>query len=59
MESKEFKVIPEEMKGKIVEDLAITKFAVVIKFSDGTYLDIYLDKSAKILKTSTNKLEPS
>lgn len=57
METNEFKVTPEKLKGKIVEDFAITNDAVVIKFTDGTFLDIYLDESGKTLKTSTNKLE--
>ena len=57
MESNYFKVIPEKLKGKSVEDVAITTNAVVIKFTDGTFLDIYLDKSAQTLKTSTNKLD--
>lgn len=57
METNKFKVTPEKLKGKTVEDLAITTDAVVIKFTDGTFLDIYLDESGKTLKTSTNKLE--
>jgi hypothetical protein len=57
METNDFKVTPEKLKGKTVEDLAITTNAVVIKFTDGTFLDIYLDKYAQTLKTSTNKLE--
>ncbi|WP_179863084.1 hypothetical protein [Bacillus toyonensis] len=57
METNKFKVTPEKLKDKTVEDLAITTNAVVIKFTDGTFLDIYLDESGKILKTSTNKLE--
>lgn len=57
METNNFKVIPEKPKGKTVVDVAITTSAVVIKFSDSTFLDIYLDKSSQTLKTSTNKLE--
>lgn len=57
MKTNEFKVTPEKLKGKTVEGLAITTDAVVIKFTDGTFLDIYLDESGKTLKTSTNKLE--
>ncbi|WP_197276373.1 hypothetical protein [Bacillus sp. JCM 19034] len=57
METNKFKVVPEELKGKTVDDIVITNSAVVIKFNDGTFLDVYLDKSAKELKTSTNKLE--
>lgn len=53
----DFKVTPEKLKGKIVSDVTVTINAVVIKFTDSTYLDIYLDNSAQILKTSTNKLE--
>ncbi|WOD64833.1 hypothetical protein NQZ71_23190 (plasmid) [Niallia taxi] len=57
METNKFKVISEKLKGMTVADVAITTNAVVIKFSDGTYLDIYLDKATQTLKTSTNKLE--
>ncbi|WP_100371689.1 hypothetical protein [Bacillus sp. FJAT-45037] len=57
MEANEFNVVPEKLVGKIVEDIAVTDLAVVIKLSDNTYLDIYLDHSVKKLKTSTNKLE--
>jgi len=57
METNKFKVTPEKLKDKTVEDLAITTNAVVIKFTDGTFLDIYLDEFGKTLKTSTNKLE--
>ncbi|MGD6942849.1 hypothetical protein ACQCT6_12515 [Cytobacillus gottheilii] len=57
METKNFKVISEKLKGMTVIDVAITTNAVVIKFSDGTFLDIYLDKTGQTLKTSTNKLE--
>ena len=52
-----FEVTADKLKGKTVEDVAITTNAVVMKFTDGTYLDVYLDKSAQTLKTSTNKLE--
>lgn len=57
MEINEFKVTPEKLKGKTVSDIAITSKAVVIKFADNTYLDIYMDMSAQSLKTSTNKLD--
>jgi len=57
METDHFKVTAEKLKGKTVEDVAITTNAVVMKFTDGTYLDVYLDKSAQTLKTSTNMLE--
>ncbi|MFC4321462.1 hypothetical protein [Litchfieldia salsa] len=52
-----FKVIPNDLKGKQVEDVAITTTAVVIKFTDGTFFDIYHDQTKQTLKTSTNKLE--
>lgn len=52
-----FDVEPQKLKGKTVEDIAITPKAVVIKFTDGTFLDIYLDPPAQTLKTSTNKLD--
>ncbi|WP_168157252.1 hypothetical protein [Sporosarcina ureilytica] len=51
-----YTVSPEKLKGLTVEDVAITPSAVVIKFTDGTFLDIYLD-STQTLKTSTNKLD--
>lgn len=57
MDTNRFKVTPEGLKGKIVEEVAIVPTAVVIKFTDGTFLDIYLDESGQSLKTSTNKLE--
>ena len=57
METTDFKEIPEKLIGSTVEDVAITTKAVVIKFTDGTFFDIYLDQSAQTLKTSTNKLE--
>jgi len=57
MEPNNFEVTPEKLKGKTVEDIAMTTSAVVIKFDDGTFLDIYLDHSAKTLRTSTNKLQ--
>ena len=57
MDANSFKVIPEHLQGKTVEDVTIVTTAVVIKFTDGTFLDIYLDELSKSLKTSTNKLE--
>ncbi|WOV83301.1 hypothetical protein PGH26_10230 [Sporosarcina jeotgali] len=57
MEKNDFNVTPEKLIGKTVSDVAVTANAVVIKFTDSTYLDIYLDNSAQLLKTSTNKLE--
>lgn len=57
MEIDNYKITPEKLKGKTVADVAITSNAVVIKFTDGTFLDVYLDKTAQTLKTSTNKLE--
>lgn len=53
----EFKVTLEKLKGRIVQDLSVTDNAVVIKFTDNTFLDVYLDKHSQKLKTSTNKLE--
>lgn len=58
MEANDTIVVPEKLKGKTVEEIAITTKAVVIKFTDGTFFDIYLDPSKQVLKTSTNKLEP-
>ncbi|MDS9471708.1 hypothetical protein [Sporosarcina pasteurii] len=49
-------VLPNKLQGLTVDDVAITPHAVVIKFTDGTFFDIYLD-AAQILKTSTNKLD--
>ena len=40
METDHFKVTAEKLKGKTVEDVAITTNALVIKFTDGTYLDV-------------------
>jgi hypothetical protein len=57
MEANRFEVTPEKLKGKIVEDVVVTDSAVVLKFSDGTFLDIYLDRARLVLKTSTNKLD--
>lgn len=59
MDTNHFTVTPEKLKGKTVEDIATTPKAVVIKFTDGTFLDIYLDPNAQTLKTSTNKLDES
>lgn len=53
----DFVVVPEELKGKIVEEVAITDKAVVIKFTDGTFFDIYLHPSGQVIKTSTNKID--
>lgn len=57
MEINDFKVTSDKLIGKTVSDVAVTSHAVVIKFTDGTYLDVYLDQSAQTLKTSTNKLD--
>lgn len=57
MENNPYQVTLEKLAGKTVEDLAITDQAVVLKFTDGTFLDVYLDSSGRKLKTSTNKLE--
>jgi hypothetical protein len=54
LENNDFEVIPEKMEGKTVEEVAISTHAVVIKFTDGTFLDVY---STEPIKTSTNKLE--
>lgn len=54
METNDFKVVPENLVGKTVEEVEIATHAVVIKFTDGTFLDIY---SQQPIKTSTNKLE--
>ncbi|WP_201741228.1 hypothetical protein [Pradoshia eiseniae] len=56
MNVKEFEVTPEKIKGRKVEDIVVTDMAVVMKFTDGTFLDIYLDQNGA-LKTSTNKIE--
>ncbi len=56
MNVKEFEVTPEKIKGRTVEEIAVTDQAVVMKFTDGTFLDIYLDQN-RVLKTSTNKIE--
>jgi len=57
MGTNDLKAVPEDLKGKIVEEVAITDKAVVIKFKDGTFLDVYLDASAHALKVSSNRLE--
>jgi hypothetical protein len=54
VETNDFKVVPETLAGKTVEEVAIDTYAVVIKFTDGTFLDIY---SQHPIKTSTNKIE--
>ncbi|MBY0147876.1 hypothetical protein [Neobacillus niacini] len=54
MENNDYKVIPDKLAGKTVEEVAIATHAVVIKFTDGTFLDVY---STEPIKTSTNKLE--
>ncbi|MCM2677636.1 hypothetical protein [Alkalicoccobacillus plakortidis] len=56
MENHTFNATPEKLKGKVVSDVEITDHAVVIKFEDDTFLDIYLDPTKQALKTSTNKL---
>ncbi|MED4130717.1 hypothetical protein [Shouchella miscanthi] len=48
--------IVQQLKGKAVFDLEITESAVVIKFSDNTFLDIYFDTDKQRLMTSTNTL---
>lgn len=52
-----YKVIPEKLVGKTVEEIAITDKSVVLKFDDNTFLDIYLDPTGKSLRTSTNRLK--
>lgn len=52
----DFQVTAEKLIGKQVEDVAVTLKAVVVKFTDGTFLDVYLDASGQVLKTSANKL---
>lgn len=37
VESTNLKVIPDKLKGRTIEDVAITTNAVVIKFTDGTF----------------------
>lgn len=57
METNEFEVTPEKLKGKTLDDVFVSDSSVVIKFTDGTFLDVYLDIEGKRLKTQTNKLE--
>jgi hypothetical protein len=54
VETNDFKVVPEKLVGKTVEEVAVDTNAVVIKFTDGTFLDIY---SQQPIKTSTNKIQ--
>jgi hypothetical protein len=54
VETNDYKVVPNKLIGKTVGEVAIATHAVVIKFTDGTFLDIY---SHQPIKTSTNKLE--
>ena len=49
-------VTTEKLKGKVVSEVEVTNEAVVVKFEDDTFLDIYLDPTKQSLKTSTNKL---
>lgn len=53
----DFNVTAEKRMGKEVSDVAVTQKAVVVKFTDGTFLDVYLDASGQGLKTSMNKLD--
>lgn len=57
MEMNEHFVVPEKLKGKVVEEVAITSKAVVIKFTDNTFFDIYIDQAGNALKTSMNKID--
>lgn len=52
----DFQVTAEKLIGKQVVDVAVTLKAVVVKFTDGRFLDVYLDASSQVLKTSANKL---
>jgi hypothetical protein len=54
VETNDFKVVPEKLVGKTVEEAAIATHAVVNKFTDGTFLDVYFQQP---IKTLTNKLE--
>ena len=56
MEMNRFQVTPEKIQGRTVEEIVVTDMAVVMKFTDGTFLDIYLDQRGA-LKTSMNKIE--
>ncbi|MDQ0160008.1 hypothetical protein [Alkalibacillus salilacus] len=56
MSHHDFAVTTDQLKGKIVEEVAVNNFALVIKFTDNTYLDVYLDSTEKAIKTSTNQL---
>ncbi len=56
MEMNRFQVTPEKILGRTVEEMVVTDMAVVMKFTDGTFLDIYLDQHGA-LKTSMNKIE--
>ena len=56
MKPNEYEVTLGKIKGRTVEEIAATNQAVVMKFTDGTFLDIYLDQYGT-LKTSTNKIE--
>jgi hypothetical protein len=54
VETNDFSVVPEKLLGKTLEEGEIATHAVVIKFTDGTFLDVY---SQQPIKPSTNKLE--
>ncbi|MDQ0208631.1 hypothetical protein [Alkalicoccobacillus murimartini] len=56
MDKSEHNVTLQQLKGKVISDLEITEAAVVLKFEDNTFLDIYLDQEKQVIKTSTNKL---
>lgn len=51
-----YKGTAEKLKGKTVSGVEITDDAVVIKFEDNTFLDVYIDPTTQSLKTSTNKV---
>ncbi|PRO67141.1 hypothetical protein [Alkalicoccus urumqiensis] len=52
----DFTVYPANFAGKTVEEMAVAEKAVVVKFTDGTYLDVYVNAAGE-LKTSTNTLD--
>lgn len=43
----DFQVTAEKLIGKQVEDVAVTPKVVIVKFTDGTFLDVYLDTSGQ------------
>ncbi|QKS69855.1 hypothetical protein FLK61_24010 [Paenalkalicoccus suaedae] len=57
MAEKEFTVTREKLEGKVVQDVSVNDKAVVIQFTDGTYLDVYMATETGSLKASTNQLK--